>query len=97
MTLFTPKYLIPAKSGAYRQFLHPQKRRLPGCLAKWLGVQIQTGSLLLMLSEDSKIPWWLGLRLGTQVINTREKKNLPINPNNLEISNWGLQFSAPAK
>jgi hypothetical protein len=34
---------------------------------------------------------------GTQVINTREKKHLPINPNNLEISNWGLQFSAPGK
>jgi hypothetical protein len=52
-----PKNYIRAKFGAYRQFLHTPKRRLPGYLSKWLGVQIQTGSLLLMLYEDSKIPW----------------------------------------
>jgi hypothetical protein len=54
--ILPPKNKKWAKFGVFRQFLHPQRRRLPGCLAKWLGVQIQTGSLLLMLYQDSKIP-----------------------------------------
>jgi hypothetical protein len=50
------------------------KGKVPIVAARQLGVQVPTGSLLLMLlmlCEDSKLLWWLALRLAARVINTK--------------------------
>jgi hypothetical protein len=63
-----------------------------------LGIQIPTGPLLLTFSENSQLPWWLGMRLynkSYQYIHIHNNKNFEENLKLLARESHFLKLEQP--